>query len=192
MNNVKSNSNTQVMRWVNPITTVDAANLPAENEKLLNALYLTNQLWWSVEPSSGLLDSIRSVADQCPYEGGFAVHWARGLYSRFVSTTSWNDTTLCAVSERAARSEQNRAHGGALLLTPNPAGDLLQINTTGFNSEVLLQLVNASGSVVLQTTHPAGTHTGQLSVAHLPNGLYFYRSVEQGQITHTGKLVIQH
>jgi Secretion system C-terminal sorting domain len=72
--------------------------------------------------------------------------------------------------------------GNNLSLYPNPAKDMVTIQSTGEGS---FMLYNASGQVVLQEVVAQGS---QVSLAHLPSGLYMYRFTTHKGAS-TGKVV---
>jgi Secretion system C-terminal sorting domain len=72
--------------------------------------------------------------------------------------------------------------GNNLSLYPNPAKDMVTIQSTGEGS---FMLYNASGQVVLQEVVAQGS---QISLAHLPSGLYMYRFTTNKGVS-AGKVV---
>ncbi|MFZ4634773.1 MAG: T9SS type A sorting domain-containing protein, partial [Saprospiraceae bacterium] len=173
-------------------STIVANTLPAANEKALNALYLSNQLWTGSETSPSVLAAIKSIADQCAYDGGYPVYWARGLYNGYVPSANWDDDILCGEEERPTSSEQQAVQAGKVQLIPNPADGYVLIVSKDAEAEAMLQITSANGAVVSDVPLPTGTSTQRVGTQQLSAGVYFYRLIAQGSQVQAGKLIIKH
>jgi len=173
-------------------STIVTNTVPAANEKALNALYLSNQLWTGTEPSALVLAAVKSIADQCAYDGGYPVYWARGLYNGYVPSANWDDDVLCGEEERPTSSEQQAVQAGKVQLIPNPADGYVLIVSKDAAAEAMLQITSANGAVVSDVPLPTGTSTQRIGTQQLPAGVYFYRLIAQGSQVQAGKLIIKH
>jgi Secretion system C-terminal sorting domain len=76
-------------------------------------------------------------------------------------------------------SMSNNEALGQLLLSPNPASELLTIATPAFSGQGRWQMLNARGEEVMSEAVAGGEHT-QVDVRSLPSGVYFVRVVAPG------------
>ncbi len=76
-----------------------------------------------------------------------------------------------------------------MALYPNPANDRVQLGLPQDGADWVIELVNASGQVVLQTRSNGNAYL-QLDVSNLPGGFYFVR-LQAGTEVITHKLVVQ-
>ncbi|MBX2928767.1 MAG: T9SS type A sorting domain-containing protein, partial [Saprospiraceae bacterium] len=153
------------------------------NEKELNDVYLS---WLST--GFGVLDSVQlntlqSIAEQCPIEGGNAVYRARAFLAAVTQNyVLYNDSLLCTPAELLAVHPDN----GPLVqpakdetscrVYPNPARDEVNIvwNTPSDNPG-MLQIFDVFGRQIHQQALDAGTVTHTLKVGDFPEGLYIFR-----------------
>lgn len=75
---------------------------------------------------------------------------------------------------------------------PNPAADFTNIEFIGLDKDVTLQLVDASGKILLDTKISSGTELYTLKTADLTNGVYFCRILNQNQLINVKKLIVNH
>mgnify|MGYP000343419055 CR=1 FL=1 len=73
---------------------------------------------------------------------------------------------------------------------PNPATEIVNISLNEDSKNVSFSLYNVLGDVVLSTKLVAGTNT--VKVGALPNGMYFYSILKEGDVIETKKLVVRH
>ncbi len=88
-----------------------------------------------------------------------------GNYAVVVTQNNCTDTSACFLVNSVGIDDASQA---AVKVYPNPAGDVLNVESFGYG---LLTLVNVAGEVVF-TTSITKTNT-QLDVTGLPNGIYF-------------------
>lgn len=73
---------------------------------------------------------------------------------------------------------------------PNPANQLVNVVLDQSVSNVSFKLFNVLGDVIVSKNLNKGQNT--LSVADLPNGVYFYAILHDGATVETKKLVVKH
>lgn len=168
------------------------SNSCAANEKTFNRLFLQNALWESGTPPATAIAGLKSIADQCPIDGGFAVYAARGFYQRFNPLAYWDDLSDCGGgSERSAF--QKNAGDRALIFRPNPSNDLTMISAPStLESDVRIYLYGPTGIKVHELTIRKEQASAFLNTAAFPPGVYVYKALMQGEVVQTGKLVIIH
>lgn len=171
---------------------IPAPNLCAQNEKDFNALFLAHRLWKEGETPVGALDTLKAIADQCPFTGGFAVYEARALYRRLVPDTEWNDAMACQV-EGQERSPKQPIPSFGFSVSPNPATSELTVGRPQKEApEGRFELYDTRGRLALAQTLPTGETATLVSVSHLPAGLYYYAILSGTSVVYRGKSVIQH
>ena len=97
-----------------------------------------------------VLNQIKSIADQCPDEGGFAVFAARAWYRLFEPGTDWEGLDGCG--QNRASVAQTAAHERpSVRVVPNPAqGHLFVIMDTAPAQGTRFELRSATGAKVLE------------------------------------------
>lgn len=133
-----------------------------------------------------VLNQIKSIADQCPDDGGFAVFAARAWYRRFEPMARWEGRANCFEARPVAAAS---AVGRPLVLrvSPNPATDRLQVVLeTAWRGRFLL--FSATGTKVAEWAL-SGT-SNSLDVSTLPSGLYFYRFQDPSGLVQGGKVTL--
>ena len=72
---------------------------------------------------------------------------------------------------------------------PNPAHDVLNVQIKGQAGTSQIQVVNASGAIVMQrSTNLANT---QMNLASIPNGIYMINVIREGKVVSRNKFVKQ-
>ena len=93
------------------------------------------------------------------------------------------------ISSRVASvSIDDPAYGLDVVLSPNPVKDLLHIELDRV-AEGEFQLMDIQGKIV--SKHPLFALHTQLSVAHLPRGMYFYRIQQNHTRLGSGKILLR-
>ncbi|MFZ4476431.1 MAG: PKD domain-containing protein [Saprospiraceae bacterium] len=163
-------------------------------DKAFNALYLQNHLWLPSDIDSADLAAIKSIADLCPLAAGVVVYAARSAYKRFVMTANWDDLNEnCVGAEERSQSGAQTPKSG-FSITPNPANEYLtMLWEEPFTGEMLFELTSPSGQVTKRLrTQGSGQTSIHLDTKSLPQGMYFYRVLINGQSTQSGKIIIAH
>ncbi len=73
---------------------------------------------------------------------------------------------------------------------PNPASDFVKVQMENEHNNVNFTLYNILGEAVVITALSAGTN--EVAVNKLPNGVYFYSILKEGNILETKKLIVRH
>jgi hypothetical protein len=73
---------------------------------------------------------------------------------------------------------------------PNPASTIVNVVLASDDSNVEIRLHNILGEVVYSNAITSGVN--EISVADLPNGVYFYAILDSGNVIETKKLVVRH
>ena len=139
-----------------------------------------------------VLNQIKSIADQCPDDGGFAVFAARAWYRRFEPMARWDGRSNC-FEERPLAQQQPADLASPFTVRPNPAHTQLYISNTVVSDQPHHFVLYASnGTKVLEKTLSAQFRDTILDVGALPVGLYYYTIYGTNAIPQTGKLAIVH
>lgn len=73
---------------------------------------------------------------------------------------------------------------------PNPASDFVNVTMVNEHNNVNFTLYNILGDAVLTANLNAGTN--EVALDKLPNGVYFYSILKEGNILETKKLIVRH
>jgi uncharacterized repeat protein (TIGR01451 family) len=135
--------------------------------------------------------AISDIAHQCIFEGGAAVSDARMLY-QWVEEKDFNDTDLCPASAERSAMKVSNTKAQTILITPNPAHDVLYIDNIemGSESKATITLRNTYGQIVYQDN--LRNKNQQINIRQIKSGLYIYTIEIDGVVQQSDKLVIIH
>ena len=135
-----------------------------------------------------VLNQIKSIADQCPDDGGFAVFAARAWYRRFEPMARWEGQGNC-LEERPIVASDKVIPAFGMKVLPNPATNRLQVI---FDVEPIPEsrflLFDLTGTKVLDL--PLNSPNSTFDISSLPPGFYFYGVKNRGNFTQKGKITI--
>ncbi len=82
---------------------------------------------------------------------------------------------------------------GQWMVYPNPAGEVIHINTgTNITTQTKVVIINLNGQVVLQKDLGSGIYEGGIPVEDLKSGMYIMRLYTDDELMYTTKIIIQH
>ena len=139
-----------------------------QNQKTVNAIFLG--LFMSGTISNTQRTQLQNVADQCPYSGGDAVYQARALLN---DTTSYDDITLCAVSQSNESTKQYHTKSQYKIhIYPNPLSDIdiLHVVIPELKETAHIVVYNSLGLNVMEI-ETENTHNN-IDMHELPAGAY--------------------
>mgnify|MGYP000901936221 CR=1 FL=1 len=154
---------------------------PDANHKTVNAILLD---WLATDNiASSDMETLISIAGQCPLEGGDAVYEARALVSHLAGT-EFDDRDLCGVQNRQSRKGKQELTN-QIVIFPNPTtGELfLDVVTGGITARVF----NLLGELKMDTPF-AGN---RLDMNALPDGIYTVQLLSiDGQLLANAKVLL--
>lgn len=197
--NVGKTVNTDVLLTQNNTVAASGINqsvnpqlMPEQNYKDVNDIYIS--LLNGVPADSNQLQTLESIASQCPAQGGIAVYRARVLLDvLYDGLYYWSDS--CSSSARLAPPEVNsnqQANSSNVMLYLNPNdGNMTLTYTLPEGQQGQFTLYDAMGNIVDTETLQTGTQNQPLLLTGLANGIYFYQVTFDNQIIKSEKIVIQ-
>ncbi|HKR04824.1 MAG TPA: T9SS type A sorting domain-containing protein [Bacteroidia bacterium] len=147
-----------------------------ENEKEVNDIYLRKIAKINLNLSAGETDTLQSIAEQCPFEGGRSVYTARAILALIGLEEEYDDETACTGSPRLA-SNQSHGYNDFLHVSviPNPARDNVTIKYHLKKDEGgILELKDLAGRLIFHYELAAGSDEKSFSVSTLQSGLYLF------------------
>ncbi|HAD13018.1 MAG TPA: hypothetical protein DCF33_11355 [Saprospirales bacterium] len=173
-------------------SSVTCSGLPCTSERYLFGLYLETQIIAPRALTSTELEAVEAIGLYCSAEAGNVVHLARAWY--YMQTGELlNYTCGSFVPEIEERNSLPTSVAvSSLLLTPNPAGESIQVTMPAQNSGGLLFLTDLWGRIVYQRGIPAETENATISTEGLPSGMYTLSFKGQTGELSVQKLIIQH
>jgi len=128
---------------------------------------------------------LQSIAALCPHEYGWSVFAAQSVYHQFTGKTLAVASKNCQVQK-----EQTSISTKKFSAYPNPANDVITIESNYLTPTTEIVLMDITGKVVKQFI--AGTEKVlNVSTSGLQNGMYIV-SLKSNNSTQTQKLMIQH
>ena|GEM_PF-1317185 len=132
------------------------------------------------QPEQSTLETLHSIATQCVYTAGPSVGNARSLYERF--TGDFLPETDCdGLFERDIQSQnKTKQHLGLASVYPNPANDLIFIDLADFDPGCTyhVECINVFGQTNFRRT--LRNPRNQIQIGDLPNGIYQFRILKNG------------
>jgi hypothetical protein len=173
------------------LASIAPTNAYEANEKRVLQIFLQSVVS-GLRPSTGMLDTLRSIGSECPFVNGPVVYNARSLYTGFTGVTM-SDVDCPEVGNRS--NEQKKpfaANIAGIMLYPNPANDVLTIYLPeDFDrGQYRLTLSNVLGDTVSETQIYSGSN--EVAIKNLPSGAYFARITLNGLNVLSSPFFIQH
>ena len=169
---------------------IETTSTPAENDRLVNAIYLTK---WKSDSENIFVDNLITlfdIASQCPQDGGDAVYKARALYAQFYPETLFEDTD-CEGVEFRRKSNSIKTLTTNFVLKPNPAKNEVQIqflNSSEFPGTI--RLVSVLGKNIAEFDNPKTNNQLTLDLTTLNSGIYFVQIWKNDSLINSQKLSI--
>lgn len=168
------------------------------NEKAVNDIYLSRLAELSFVPDSSEVALLESIAEQCPFTGGNAVYRARALLALLTKEAAvYNDSLACLpvqalVAPPNGTGSQAIPPSRELNIYPNPTRGEVDIVWNGaVEQSGRIAVFDLFGRQLQQIQVPVGSVGQNLSLRHLPEGLYVVRTWLDNQ-EFVNKLVIKH
>jgi hypothetical protein len=177
------------------------------NERIINTIYF-KYLRLGVEGlSSSEVESIESLAYQCPFVGGTAVYKARTLYNNYNPGAYYDDIEICnAVGVyKGGKSifdlendllkqglSSDHSDNSMLEIYPNPTSSSIRIKNlfSTFEQSAFI-LYDMTGRVVMKHQIPNGIFTFELDLGMLANGVYQLQ-IRTANTLQTRKIILEH
>ena len=137
-------------------------------------------------------NTLFSIAQQCPYEGGTAVYTARSLLRIINDSIEYFDDIVCLQAGYYRQMDNRVDNKQRIKIVPNPANgsiDVFAIRTHEGGGEI--QIYNSIGECVYLASAEIGTKLKRLDTSNLAPGIYNIK-VKLNNSSFTEKLVIIH
>jgi len=174
--------------------TLDAAILPAQNEKALNQVIFEMAAEGVQELNDEQFEVVAAIANQCPLDGGHSVYRARAIYER-KQPGGFMDSLLCLQIQELARpgAQGFMAQNNRTSVFPNPAANELSVRipTDLVGNTISLRLHTLTGQPALYYFDSESAETLQkLDVSALTAGVYTLTVRVDGQVIGTHKVIL--
>lgn len=152
-------------------------NILQSNEKKINN-FIINKLLRSVsEFSTGDLNTLFSIASQCPKVGGRSVYLARSIYNELESF-NFSDDSTCLPNQAISTnlSNLNSKLEGNIFISPNPSAGLVKLSWNSSFVQIKEIKVLNSLNHIIKTLNQEFTKMSEqvnLDLTQLQNGIYF-------------------
>jgi hypothetical protein len=139
---------------------------------------------------SGQTSLLKSIASQCPKDGGDAVYIARAMLASadIVTNTNCDNSGLVVEPQQNAIVQEAKMDGYSLYPNPNKGVFTLSLPDTGYGL-LDFSIFDLNGKELLHRTLTDG-QKHQMSLNELSDGVYMYKIVHDKEILKTGKLFI--
>ncbi len=173
---------------------VPASNIETHIQKV-SRIYLLSRFFQDDSLTSAQLNSLRILANKCPFQDGVAVYQARAMLVAYDGIKIYSDS--CSDSKdddhRMERNskEEDTLEEVSVSIYPNPNNGTFtleyQLNVNQTGKIILFNSVGQEMGAYLLST-PQGKMT--ISNSQLTNGVYFYQLKTTDNTTKIGKVII--
>ncbi|MBU6340835.1 MAG: T9SS type A sorting domain-containing protein [Bacteroidetes bacterium] len=138
-----------------------------------------------VKFDSAQIGAINGIANQCRYDGGWAVVLARQLIPG-----EYKDDLLCA--SHSSDAESNNQLNGEILVEvyPNPSSGLLNINMKNAGSSTICQIYKFDGTLVKSWVTDKTSQS--IDISNLNDGVYLLSVSGKGLKSSTSTFILKH
>ena len=184
-------------------SNIPTINIPAANYVAMSGIYLETAIAGVDTCTSGQLDTITSLAVQCPYLAGDAVYMARALYAQYDNTIYFDDLAICTPSsersDRMLKAPNNSSDTSAKVATsldyiivyPNPAKNMLKVfYSSENNTPITFELTDLMGQPIISKP-VTGMTTIEVNLSNIASGLYLWKGRNGNLVVQTGKVSVQ-
>ena len=168
----------------------------------MSTIYLETAIAGIDTFTNGQLDTIASLAIQCPYKAGDAVYIARALYAQYDNTIFFDDLAICTPSSHELRMlmSANKALDSTsitstptnlVMVFPNPAKNILKVFYSSATSNTMtFELTDLMGQTVISQQVP-NLGTIEIDVSRIASSSYLWRGRDGNLVIQTGKVSVQ-
>jgi len=185
---LESGRQEQLQQALTDIQSISASSPKAQNLQAALELSVQRQMAPESEFTAAQASQLEAIAAQCVAEGGDGVMLARQL----LGWADW-EQPCSTPSPLIKQGSTNKANSqAAASLYPNPTQGELWLRTAGLETEqsVFLEIYAPSGQL-LQRQKFLPNRTQAVPFEGRPQGMYFYRVVQNGRVMDSGKLIKQ-
>jgi len=142
----------------------------------------------SIEKSSQI-ETIETIAHQCPYKGGTAVYHARAIVWGYNPAMIFDNDDLC--NDGAYFRNGIMPSNYAFYVAPNPTNEneIFYYQLQDYDN-VNLQIVDVNGKVLSSVDLDTKKAQANLDVVNFANGIYTIKILARGSLIGRTKLVI--
>jgi hypothetical protein len=174
--------------------SVNASNVIEQNQQSINGFILDQLADTNYVYSTADINSLYTIAYQCPLSGGNAVYQARNLLMgitsnviEFVDNCDELSSKIYVENKNEGTEKQNRMFN----LNPNPnSGDMVLAYVLNSTDLAVLQLVDVTGKSVGRYELNGHNNSLHINNTKLNNGVYFYTITVNNKIVQQDKLII--
>ena len=178
---------------LNQYASLSAPSVFEQNEKAVADIYLQTFARDRHDLSATRIQTLESVAFQCPIAGGDAVFLAREMLAAIDTTVRlYDDAALCQNAQKLSGNQYLASAIGGFQLSPNPASGLLHLQyELGTSGRYQFHLTNLLGQNCLTVALKSGRQQESLVMSSLPEGVYFWHILKEAYVIQQGKLVVK-
>ncbi len=194
LDNILAQRSLNAVAVATDLDTISATLIFEQNEKIVNRIFLETIAIGQAGFSSGQIDSLESIASQCPEEGGNAVFKARSILAVINENTLFDDDEFNCIPVEERNRDQARVAESILLefkLYPNPAKDEIMLewpsNLAGEGTVVLFDL---TGREKFRRALIFDNHKTLLQTNTLPAGIYLCKVIKGNVVIYTEKIIL--
>ena len=162
--------NNVISSLLSQISVLSPSNICESNLKSVYMAYLQSAaVNTDFDNNTKLL--VKSIAEQCPSEGGIGVASARSLYQAMIG--SGLNAPDCPTEERVNMNSPER--NGGVLVFPNPSDDVINVIMPEeyHNQLAIFSVYNSEGEQVMESRNTISNSPVRLNLTEHPKGSYF-------------------
>ncbi len=162
------------------------------NEKIINEVYLSTLAKGLHDYTNSQIQSILSVAHQCPYAGGKSVFLARAMYHLTNPDEEYFDNDLCTSLGYFRKMNSETSCSSSVITYPNPGNEMITFETSSTEGFEKLEIYSLDMNLVQSAIIDKKVKKVILNTASLAPGLYIYKCSASNETLGIGKISIVH
>jgi hypothetical protein len=178
---IESRTKVQIQQLMRENERISTRLQPDANERDVNKIYLETVAQGKKTLNSAQKTTVRTIAYQCPSQGGNAVFAARSLYA-LVENVNFNDLELCNIHSGSIQGMIVKRVETNFKISPNPAADVLMVSQSTEKIESGEWVIfNTAGKLLLSKKVSENEIQANLNIQGLSEGIYFVSFVVNGE-----------
>ena len=186
----EQNVQTKIAQLLTENNAITTTSIPAENDRLVNSIYLRKWQQDVAEMSEGDLITLQTIAIQCPQTGGDGVYRARAIYAQYHPEAVFEDLECESVEFRRNQNPIDQLNVD-FILKPNPANTSVQMDfIKNYDFAGDIRVVNTFGQSVATIEKSIDSNLITLDLQNIPSGVYFVQLWKGDSLVKSQKLSV--
>ena len=185
---IESTLNIGYQNLISQNQNIQTSTYYGQQLKQVNAIYLQYYHNFDKDVIYSNINLLRSIANLCIKEGGYATMRSRALMDLIISEPEYNDETACSPSQAQITGNQDKITNKEVNIYPNPSKDVIFMSNLNGYKIIGLKIIDLQGKTRLSMIN----NTEGISQIHhtLTSGCYIINIELEDHSSQIKKLII--